>query len=242
MLAEQVAAFYPDLGDRAAPRALAMVHSRFSTNTFPSWERAHPFRLISHNGEINTLSGNRAWMEARESMLETDVFGEAIEDFKPIMRPGGSDSASLDNVVDFLVASGRSLPHVMMMLIPKAYANDPDMSDEEKAFYAYHGCLVEPWDGPAAVAFTDGVQVGAMLDRNGLRPAKYASPPTGWSCWRRSSACCRSIPRASCKRGACSRARCSSSTPTPGASSPTRRSSTTSRRRSRIASGSTRIG
>ncbi|HXU67784.1 MAG TPA: glutamate synthase large subunit, partial [Polyangia bacterium] len=179
MLAEQVAAFYPDLGDARCASKLAMVHSRFSTNTFPSWERAHPFRLISHNGEINTLSGNRAWMEARESMLKSDVFGAAIEDFKPIMRPGGSDSASLDNVVDFLVASGRSLPHVMMMLIPKAYANDPDMSDEEKAFYAYHGCLVEPWDGPAAVAFTDGVQIGAMLDRNGLRPAKYAVTSDG---------------------------------------------------------------
>src|SRR6476646_4881080 len=179
MLAEQVAAFYPDLGDPRCTSKLALVHSRFSTNTFPSWERAHPFRLISHNGEINTLSGNRAWMEARESMLKSDVFGEAIEDFKPIMRPGGSDSASLDNVVDFLVASGRSLPHVMMMLIPKAYANDPDMSDEEKAFYAYHGCLVEPWDGPAAVAFTDGTQVGAMLDRNGLRPAKYVVTSDG---------------------------------------------------------------
>jgi glutamate synthase (NADPH/NADH) large chain len=173
MLAEQVAAFYPDLGDARTMSRLAMVHSRFSTNTFPSWERAHPFRLICHNGEINTLSGNRAWMSAREALLQSDVFGEAIADFKPIMRPGGSDSASLDNVVDFLVASGRSLPHVMMMLIPKAFANDPDMSDEEKAFYAYHGCLVEPWDGPAAVAFTDGVQIGAMLDRNGLRPAKY---------------------------------------------------------------------
>src|SRR3954470_17419657 len=179
MLAEQVAAFYPDLSDARCTSRLAMVHSRFSTNTFPSWERAHPFRLISHNGEINTLSGNRAWMSAREALLHSEVFGEAIEDFKPIMRPGGSDSASLDNVVDFLVASGRSLPHVMMMLIPKAYANDPDMSDEEKAFCAYHGCLVEPWDGPAAVAFTDGTQIGAMLDRNGLRPAKYAVTSDG---------------------------------------------------------------
>jgi glutamate synthase (NADPH/NADH) large chain len=179
MLAEQVAAFYPDLSDARTTSKLAMVHSRFSTNTFPSWERAHPFRLISHNGEINTLSGNRAWMSAREALLKSDVFGAAIEDFKPIMRPGGSDSASLDNVVDFLVASGRSLPHVMMMLIPKAFASDPDMSEEEKAFYAYHGCLVEPWDGPAALAFTDGIQVGAMLDRNGLRPAKYVVTSDG---------------------------------------------------------------
>jgi glutamate synthase (NADPH/NADH) large chain len=179
MLAEQVAAFYPDLGDPRTTSRLAMVHSRFSTNTFPSWERAHPFRLICHNGEINTLSGNRAWMSAREPLLKSEVFGSAIEDFKPVMRPGGSDSASLDNVVDFLVASGRSLPHVMMMLILKAYANDPDMSEDERAFYAYHGCLVEPWDGPAAVAFTDGVQVGAMLDRNGLRPAKYVVTSDG---------------------------------------------------------------
>jgi glutamate synthase (NADPH/NADH) large chain len=179
MLAEQVAAFYPDLSDPRVTSRLAMVHSRFSTNTFPSWERAHPFRLICHNGEINTLSGNRAWMEAREALLKSDVFGDAIEDFRPIMRPGGSDSASLDNVVDFLVASGRSLPHVMMMLIPKAYAGDPDMSEEERAFYAYHGCLVEPWDGPAAVAFTDGTLIGAMLDRNGLRPAKYVVTSDG---------------------------------------------------------------
>jgi len=179
MLATQVAAFYPDLGDPRTTSKLAMVHSRFSTNTFPSWDRAHPFRLISHNGEINTLSGNRAWMSAREALLRSDVFGAAIEDFKPIMRPGGSDSAALDNVVDFLVASGRSLPHVMMMLVPKAFSNDPDMSEEEKAFYAYHGCLVEPWDGPAALAFTDGIQIGAMLDRNGLRPAKYAVTSDG---------------------------------------------------------------
>src|SRR5262249_21551553 len=179
MLAEQVASFYPDLSDPRTASRLAMVHSRFSTNTFPTWDRAHPFRLICHNGEINTLSGNRAWMSAREPLLRSDVFGDAITDFKPIIRPSGSDSAQLDNVVDFLVASGRSLPHVMMMLIPKAFANDPDMSEEEKAFYAYHGCLIEPWDGPAAVLFTDGALIGGMLDRNGLRPAKWVVTADG---------------------------------------------------------------
>ncbi len=193
MLAEQLAAFYPDLGDKRAVSRLAMVHSRFSTNTFPTWERAHPFRLIAHNGEINTLSGNRAWMSAREPLLKSELFGDSpdtIEDFKPIIRPGGSDSASLDNVVDFLVASGRSLPHVMMMLVPEAFVPDPfsgsganpgsgekqgvsEMNASLRAFYEYHGCLVEPWDGPAALTFTDGHLIGAMLDRNGLRPAKY---------------------------------------------------------------------
>jgi glutamate synthase (NADPH/NADH) large chain len=180
MLAEQLGAFYPDLVDPRTVARLAMVHSRFSTNTFPSWDRAHPFRMIAHNGEINTLSGNRAWMGAREALLKSELFGSAIEDFKPIIRTGGSDSAQLDNVVNFLTASGRSLPHVMMMLVPKAFAGDPDMPEEERAFYEYHACLVEPWDGPAAVTFTDGDLIGAMLDRNGLRPAKYAVSSEGF--------------------------------------------------------------
>jgi glutamate synthase (NADPH/NADH) large chain len=179
MLAEQLALFYRDLADPRAVSCLAMVHSRFSTNTFPTWDRAHPFRLVAHNGEINTLSGNRAWMAAREALLASPLFPDAIEDLTPIIREGSSDSASLDNVVDFLVASGRSLPHVMMMLIPEAFANDPDMPREVRAFYEYHGCLVEPWDGPAAIGFTDGVLIGAMLDRNGLRPAKYCVTSDG---------------------------------------------------------------
>jgi glutamate synthase (NADPH/NADH) large chain len=179
MLAEQVAEFFPDLNDPRCESRLALVHSRFSTNTFPSWERAHPFRILAHNGEINTLSGNKMWMGARESLLKSDLFGDSLEDLKPIIRAGGSDSQSLDNVVDFLVAGGRSLPHVMMMLVPVAFANDPDMSPEMRAFYEYHGCLVEPWDGPAALAFTDGQLIGAILDRNGLRPAKYVVTSDG---------------------------------------------------------------
>ncbi len=178
MLAEQLGAFYPDLVDPRTVSRLAVVHSRFSTNTFPSWERAHPFRYLAHNGEINTLNGNRAWMRAREALLDSPHFGEAIEDFKPIIRSSGSDSASLDNVVDFLVASGRSLAHVMMMLVPEA-CGDESMSPERRAFYDYHACLIEPWDGPAALAFSDGDLVGAMLDRNGLRPAKWAITSDG---------------------------------------------------------------
>jgi glutamate synthase (NADPH/NADH) large chain len=179
MLAEQVAAFYSDLSDQRTVSRLCMVHSRFSTNTFPAWERAHPYRLIAHNGEINTLRGNSAWMSAREALLKSDFFKDAIEDFKPIIRAGGSDSAALDNVVDFLLASGRSLPHVMMMLVPEAWAHDHEMSEEKKGFYEYHGCLVEPWDGPAALCFTDGQLIGATLDRNGLRPAKWVQTSDG---------------------------------------------------------------
>jgi len=172
MLAEQLAPFYRDLNDPRVVSRLAMVHSRFSTNTFPSWDRAHPFRLIAHNGEINTLNGNRSWMRAREALLSSEHFTD-IEDLKPIIRPGGSDSAALDNVVEFLLASGRSLPHVMMMLIPEAFAENPHMPPEVRAFYEYHACLVEPWDGPAVVCFTDGERIGATLDRNGLRPGKF---------------------------------------------------------------------
>jgi glutamate synthase (NADPH/NADH) large chain len=179
MLAEQVAAFYPDLSDARTVSKLCMVHSRFSTNTFPSWERAHPYRLLAHNGEINTLRGNAAWMSAREGLLKSDLFAQALEDFRPIVRLGGSDSASLDNVADFLLASGRSLPHLMMMLVPEAWAHDPDMSEEKKGFYEYHGCLIEPWDGPAALCFSDGRLIGATLDRNGLRPAKWVITSDG---------------------------------------------------------------
>ena len=179
MLPERVADFYRDLQADDFQSRLALVHSRFSTNTFPTWERAHPYRRIAHNGEINTLRGNRNWMRAREPLLASKLFAEHIEDFKPIIRPDGSDSSSLDNVVDFLVAGGRSLPHVMMMLVPEAWATQADMPGHKRAFYEYHASLVEPWDGPAALVFTDGDVIGATLDRNGLRPAKYVVTKSG---------------------------------------------------------------
>jgi glutamate synthase (NADPH/NADH) large chain len=179
-LPERLGAFYADLRADDTRSKFSMVHSRFSTNTFPTWERAHPYRRIAHNGEINTLRGNQTWMNAREALLASEAFGEHIADFKPIIRPGGSDSASLDNVVDFLVASGRSLPHVMMMLVPEAWEGQPEMPPERRAFYEYHASLVEPWDGPAALLFTDGAYLGATLDRNGLRPMKYVVTASGY--------------------------------------------------------------
>ena len=179
-LPELLHLFYTDLAADDLRSTLALVHSRFSTNTFPTWERAHPYRRIAHNGEINTLRGNQNWMGAREAMLDSDKFGEHIGDFKPIIRAGGSDSASLDNVVDFLVAGGRSLPHVMMMLVPEAWdGTSPEEDPQKRGFYEYHASLVEPWDGPAALLFTDGQLIGATLDRNGLRPAKYVITRSG---------------------------------------------------------------
>ena len=171
---ERLDAFYLDLRDEWTRSKLALVHSRFSTNTFPTWERAHPYRRIAHNGEINTLRGNQTWMAAREPLLASQVFGEHLDDFRPIIRAGGSDSASLDNVVDFLVAGGRSVPHVMMMLVPEAWEDHAEMPPERRAFYEYHAALVEPWDGPGRAACSPtGGYVGATLDRNGLRPLKY---------------------------------------------------------------------
>jgi glutamate synthase (NADPH/NADH) large chain len=179
-LPERLDAFFLDLREEETKSKVALVHSRFSTNTFPTWERAHPYRRICHNGEINTVRGNQTWMRARETLLQSEAFGEHLADFKPIIHPGGSDSASLDNVVDFLVAGGRSLPHVMMMLVPEAWEGQPEMAPERRAFYEYHASMVEPWDGPAALAFTDGNYVGATLDRNGLRPMKYVITASGF--------------------------------------------------------------
>ena len=165
--------FYKDLQFARYETALAIYHSRYSTNTFPTWPLAHPFRTLAHNGEINTRRGNANWMRAREAELEANFWGADIDLLKPIIQPGGSDSAELDNALEAIVMSGRSILHAMTMLVPPAWRNDLTMSDELRAFYDYHRCLNEPWDGPAALCFTDGVTVGACLDRNGLRPARY---------------------------------------------------------------------
>src|SRR5689334_14535323 len=180
LTAPQVMGYYPDLQDRRAKSALALVHSRFSTNTFPSWELAHPYRMIAHNGEINTLRGNINWMRARESQLASHLFGDDLQKVLPVVRPGGSDSATFDNVLELLTLAGRSLPHAVMMMIPEAYENRDDLPEDLKGFYAFHSCLMEPWDGPAAVAFTDGRVIGATLDRNGLRPGRWLETEDGW--------------------------------------------------------------
>src|SRR6202140_1976748 len=173
LLAPQISDFYLELADPLAKSSLCMVHQRFSTNTFPTWKLAHPYRMICHNGEINTVRGNVNWMNARESVLRSDLFGETLPKTFPVIRPGGSDPASLDNAVEMLTLAGRELPPVMAMLIPEAWDADTTMPDDKKTFYEYHASLMEPWDGPAAVAFTDGKWLGATLDRNGLRPARY---------------------------------------------------------------------
>jgi glutamate synthase (NADPH/NADH) large chain/glutamate synthase (ferredoxin) len=178
--APQLARYYPDLVDERFASALALVHSRFSTNTFPSWELAHPYRLIAHNGEINTLRGNVNWIRARESQLASELFGEDLAKVLPVIRPGGSDTAMFDNVLELLVLAGRSLPHALMMMVPEAYSERPDASDELRGFYRFHECLTEAWDGPAAIAFTDGTQIGATLDRNGLRPGRWLETTDGW--------------------------------------------------------------
>ena len=176
----QLLGYYPDLQDSRTESAMGLVHSRFSTNTFPSWELAHPYRMIAHNGEINTLRGNVNWMRARESQLASELFGDDLEKVLPVVRPGGSDSATFDNVLELLVLAGRSLPHSVMMMIPEAYSGREDLPDDLRGFYEFHSCLMEPWDGPAAVAFTDGRVIGATLDRNGLRPGRWLETKDGW--------------------------------------------------------------
>ncbi len=173
LLADQVGKYFVDLQDARVSSAFALVHQRFSTNTFPTWNLAHPFRMIAHNGEINTLRGNVNWMAARHAAMSSKILGEDLEKLWPLIVEGQSDSACFDNALELLVAGGYSLPHAMMLLIPEAWAGNPLMDEERRAFYEYHAALMEPWDGPAAVAFTDGRMIGATLDRNGLRPARY---------------------------------------------------------------------
>src|SRR5208337_2842999 len=173
VLVRQLAPYYRDLLDPHYETALALVHQRFATNTFPSWRLAHPYRMVAHNGEINTLRGNVNWMAARQASVDSELFGNDISKLWPISYEGQSDTACFDNALEFLVQGGYSLVHAMMMLIPEAWAGNPLMDEERRAFYEYHAALMEPWDGPAAVAFTDGRQIGATLDRNGLRPARY---------------------------------------------------------------------
>ncbi len=173
LLPEQISKYYADLNDPLVKSALALVHSRFSTNTFPTWRLSHPFHFICHNGEINTVQGNINWMRARQGRLKSDVFGKDLQKLFPIVSEGQSDSACLDNAVEFLVRGGRSLPHAMMMLIPEPWVSNSQMDLDRRGFYEYHSAMMEPWDGPAAVCFTDGRLIGATLDRNGLRPCRY---------------------------------------------------------------------
>ena len=173
LLAHQVGEYFVDLNDESMVSALAMVHQRFSTNTFPTWDLAHPFRLVCHNGEINTLRGNVNWIRARQQGIASSVLGEDLDKIWPLIYDGQSDSASFDNALELLVMGGYSLAHAMMLMIPEAWAGNPLMDEDRRAFYEYHAALMEPWDGPAAMAFTDGRQIGATLDRNGLRPARF---------------------------------------------------------------------
>ena len=179
LLANEVGTYFPDLLDEDVESALALVHQRFSTNTFPSWDLAHPFRMIAHNGEINTVRGNENWMTARHEKMKSLLLADDLDKLWPLISEGQSDSASFDNCLELLVAGGYSLPHAMMMLIPEAWSGNPLMNNQRKAFYEYHAALMEPWDGPAAVAFTDGQMIGATLDRNGLRPARYLMTDDG---------------------------------------------------------------
>ena len=173
LMSEQVVPYYPDLVDADYKSHLAMVHSRFSTNTFPSWDRAQPNRFVCHNGEINTLRGNSNWMHAREGVVKSDLYGDDLDSIFPVVEPDCSDSGNFDNVLEFLIMTGRSLPEAIMMMIPEAWQNHENMSPDRRAFYEYHSCLMEPWDGPASIVFTDGHYIGAVLDRNGLRPSRY---------------------------------------------------------------------
>ncbi|MDQ1301331.1 MAG: glutamate synthase large chain, partial [Chloroflexota bacterium] len=173
LTAPQVEEFYPDLCDARMEAAIALVHSRFSTNTFPSWARAQPFRYMMHNGEINTIRGNQNWMHTRQAVFASELFGDELKHALPVINSDGSDSAMFDNALEFLMLAGRSLAHTIMMMIPEPWSGDPEMSAEKRAFYEFHASIMEPWDGPASIVFTDGRYAGAVLDRNGLRPSRY---------------------------------------------------------------------
>src|SRR5690606_17288697 len=173
LLADQVGVYYRDLADARAVSALALVHQRFSTNTFPAWPLAHPYRLVAHNGEINTVKGNFNWLRAREGLMKSAVLGEYLAKLYPIVYEGQSDTAIFDNCLELLTMSGYPLAQAMMMMVPEAWEQHTHMDEHRRAFYEYHAAMMEPWDGPAALVFTDGRQIGATLDRNGLRPARY---------------------------------------------------------------------
>jgi glutamate synthase domain-containing protein 1 len=237
LLTGQLEQYFTDLQNPPMETALALVHSRFSTNTFPSWDRAHPYRYIAHNGEINTLRGNINWMHAREALFESELFGEDIKKILPIVNPNGSDSSMFDNTLELLVLAGRSLPHAMMMMIPEPWSGNEGMDDDRRAFYQYHSCLMEPWDGPASIAFTDGVQIGAVLDRNGLRPSRYYVTKDGLVIMASEAGVLDIRRRTSCRRAGSSPAACSSSTPSRAGSSRTRRSRGRSRPSIPTASG-----
>ncbi|HBS52564.1 MAG TPA: glutamate synthase subunit alpha, partial [Flavobacterium sp.] len=180
LMPEDISRYYTDLTDTDLVTRLALVHQRFSTNTFPSWDLAQPFRYMCHNGEINTLRGNVSRMRSREELMESPIFGDDIKKLFPIILEGKSDSASMDMVVELLLMTGRSLPEAMMMVVPEAWEKHQTMSKEKKAFYEYNSCIMEPWDGPASIPFTDGNVIGALLDRNGLRPSRYTLTKSGF--------------------------------------------------------------
>ena len=231
-----LSSFYPDLADPSVASGLALVHSRFSTNTFPTWSRAHPYRFLCHNGEINTLSGNLRWMGVAEEQMSSPRLPN-VEELFPLIADGQSDSASLDNALELLVQGGRTLPHAMMMLIPEAWEGDSTMTPERRAFFEYHASLMEPWDGPAAVAFTDGRKIGAMLDRNGLRPGRYVVTDDDFVILS-SEAGALPVPSKTCaRRVACVPAACCSSTRRKDASSMVKSSRASSRDCIRISAG-----
>ncbi|MEO1013381.1 MAG: glutamate synthase subunit alpha, partial [Bacteroidota bacterium] len=180
LMPHDISLYYTDLMDSRVVTRLALVHQRFSTNTFPTWDLAQPFRYMCHNGEINTLRGNVSRMRSREGLLQSDWFGEKLKEILPVILPGKSDSATMDMVVELLLMTGRSLPEVMMMLVPEAWEKNSEMSEAKRAFYEYNSCIMEPWDGPASIPFTDGNYIGAVLDRNGLRPSRYSVTKDGY--------------------------------------------------------------